>query len=101
MASSGPSTCRTARTSLAYCLHGAAYDDVDLYVMINAGPTDADFGIHEGTVGSWRRVIDTAQESPDDILEPGRDAVVTAPRCRVEARSVVALVRKHGASPAI
>ena len=63
-ASSGPSTCRAIRTPWPFACTEPAYDDDDLYVMINAGPTDANFGIHEGPVGSWHRAIDTAQPSP-------------------------------------
>jgi isoamylase len=81
-----------ASHALAFCLHGAAYDDVDLYVMINAGPTDEKFGIHEAAVGSWRRAIDTAQPSGQDILEPGQEAVVSSAYYQVRARSVVVLL---------
>jgi glycogen operon protein len=81
--------------ALAFCLHGAAYDDVDLYVMINSAPTDAQFGIHEGAVGSWHLAIDTAQPSGQDIFEPGQEAVVSSAYYRVQARSVVVLVGNH------
>ena len=84
---------------LAYCLHGAAYDDVEIYVMINAGPTDVTFGIHEQAVGSWRRAIDTAlPESPQDILEPGQEVAVSSAYYPVQARSVVVLL--DGKNPA-
>jgi glycogen operon protein len=81
--------------ALAFCLHGEAYDDVDLYVMINAAATDAQFGIHEGTVGSWRLAIDTAQPSPQDILEPGAEPIVSSAYYPVQARSVVVLLGNH------
>jgi len=77
---------------LAYCLHGAAYGDVDIYVMINASPKDLDFGIYEGTTGCWRRAIDTAQPSPQDIFVSGQEVVVQSPYYRVKARSVVVLL---------
>ena len=78
--------------ALAYCLHGAAYDDVDIYVMINAGPSDLNFGIHEQAVGRWRRAIDTALESPQDLLAPGQEVVVPSAYYKVQARSVVVLL---------
>jgi glycogen operon protein len=86
--------------ALAFCLHGAAYDDVDLYVMINAAATDAEFGIHEGAVGSWRLAIDTAQPSPRDILEPGTEPVISSAYYHVQARSVVVLLGNHRSPPA-
>ncbi len=83
--------------TLAFCLHGAAYDDDDMYVMINAGQEDITFGVHEGTVGSWRRAIDTALASPQDLLGPGEEAPLSSAYYRVQARSVVVLL--DGKSP--
>ncbi|HRX79782.1 MAG TPA: isoamylase, partial [Pirellulaceae bacterium] len=40
---------------LAYYLDGAAEDDDDLYVMINADQRDLSFTIHEGDPTQWRR----------------------------------------------
>ena len=59
---------------MAFCLHGAAYDDDDMYVMINAGQEDITFGVHEGTVGSCCWAIDTALASPQDLLGPGEES---------------------------
>ncbi len=80
-------------------MHGTAYDDDDVYVMVNASPAALAFGIHEGLVGSWRRVIDTAEPSPRDILEPGQEVVVPSPHYQVQGRSVVVLLRKRGTPP--
>ena len=39
----------------------------------------------------WRRIIDTARPSPDDIAEAGREARLTTAHYRVEARAIVVL----------
>ncbi|TWU38500.1 glycogen debranching protein [Novipirellula artificiosorum] len=74
---------------LAYCLHGASQNDVDLYVMINAGVQTTTFGIHEGAIGDWKRVIDTAKASPGDFSEVGEN--VNAVSYQVSPCSVVVL----------
>jgi len=85
---------------LAYCLRGASQDDRDLYVMINAGPEDLTFKVQEGTPADWRRVVDTAQPSPADILADEDAAAIASRRYVVRARSVVVLVRSQGTWPA-
>jgi len=39
----------------------------------------------------WRRVVDTARESPDDWVPPDERVPVAAPDVLVKARSVVVL----------
>jgi glycogen operon protein len=78
---------------LAYCLHGSALGDRDLYVMINAHWQDRTFTLQEGHDAPWRRVIDTGRPSPDDIVEPGRGVALRAQRVDVRARSIVVLER--------
>jgi glycogen operon protein len=79
--------------SVALCLHGASQDDTDLYIMISAYWEPLTFTIQEGRVGDWRRVIDTARESPDDLREPGTEVRVDGPSYLVGPRSVVVLER--------
>ncbi len=79
---------------LAFYLNGAAADDDDLYVMINAGPEDLYFTIQDGRPSDWRRVVDTSRASPDDICEPGQEAGIRSLRYCVKSRSVVVLIRK-------
>ena len=79
--------------ALAFYLRGIPSDPTDLYVMINAHSEALDFGIYEGREGQWRRAVDTALASPDDILEAGREPVVAIRRYRVQPRSVVVLLR--------
>jgi glycogen operon protein len=77
--------------SLAYFLSGAALQDSDLYVMINAYWEPLSFTIQQP--GDWLRVVDTAREGPDDYADPGlvllEDAYFVAPR------SVVVLERPY------
>ncbi len=77
--------------SLAYHLSGASQDDQDIYVMINAWRDDLLFTVQEGTASRWCRVIDTALESPHDIVEPGQERPLQSLDYRVKARSVVVL----------
>jgi isoamylase len=79
--------------SLAFYLDGASQQDVDLYVMINAYWEDLTFTVQEGQAGHWRRVVDTALESPADFCEPGAEVPLTSADYVVRGRSVVALVR--------
>lgn len=81
--------------SLAFCLHGASQGDVDIYVMINAYWQDLRFVVQEGQTDEWRRVVDTARSSPDDICEPGLEATLSDQRYTVQARSVVVLRRQR------
>jgi glycogen operon protein len=83
---------------LAFCLRGESQQCVDLYVMINAHSEDMDFKIREVTPGEWLCVVDTALDSPDDIVEPGQDAGSVTGHYYVRARSVVVLAQS-AASP--
>lgn len=79
--------------TLAFCLHGAACRDDDIYVMINAYWEDLTFTIQEGFPGEWLRVVDTSLPSPQDIAEPGQEARIQTAWYPVGARSVVVLRR--------
>ena len=80
---------------IAWCLHGAALNDDDLYVMVNASDYDQQFGIHEGTASQWRKVIDTAASDKTDIVEFDNAPPMTQSLVVVSARSLVVLVRPH------
>jgi isoamylase len=82
-----------ASRSLAFYLRGASQGDDDLYVMVNAHRKALDFIVQEGAPAEWQCVIDTAQESPRDILEPGQEARLTSAYYNVGPRSVVVLWR--------
>ncbi|MHC5541257.1 glycogen debranching protein, partial [Singulisphaera rosea] len=78
--------------SLAYVLRGESLGDDDLYVMINAYWEPLTFAIQERGETPWHRVVDTAEVSPGDIVEPGSEPVVPDEYV-VRARSVVVLIR--------
>ncbi len=80
-------------TCLAYCLHGASQGDSDLYVMLNNGPDSVTFGIHEGRVGTWKKVIETSAASPNDIVDENSAMIISDTFCRVAEHSIVVLTR--------
>ncbi|TWU50551.1 Glycogen debranching enzyme [Rubripirellula tenax] len=80
-------------TRLAYCLHGVSQGDQDLYVMINNANAPARFGIQEGTIGDWTRIVDTSQQSPNDILDESSGHLVPDVFYEVAASSIVVLIR--------
>ncbi len=77
--------------SLALCIHGASQQDQDIYVMANAFWEDLDFEIQEA--GSWRLVVNTAEDSPKDIVSPQSQPPLGSGRITVCARSVVLLIK--------
>ena len=77
--------------TLAYCLHGASVDDVDLYVMINGTPQEIVFKIQEGEAKDWLLAADTFLRSPYDISEPGRERPLQSLSYPVGGRSIVIL----------
>jgi glycogen operon protein len=80
---------------LAYHLDGASQQDDDLYVMINGEQREKSFTIQRGQPTDWRRVIDSARKSPDDIREAGKEAAIRSDTYRVKARSIVVLIRRR------
>jgi len=80
---------------LAYSLRGTSVGDDDLYVMVNGHWADHVFTVADGDPSDWRRVVDTARPSPDDIIEPGHEPTLDTPRYTVRARSVVVLRRER------
>lgn len=91
----GPVDAAEPRNILAFHLRGAAEGDQDIYVMVNAEPTDVEFAIQHGQ--AWQRVVDTALPTPDDICEPGEEAALGGLHYPVRARSVVVLLATaHG-----
>jgi len=84
----GPGSC-----TLAVYLSGAAQQDADLYLMINASDRDEPFQIQEGRPGEWRQIFDTGAASPADFHEPASGPCVSSLSYVVRYRSVVGLVR--------
>ena len=79
--------------ALAYCLRGAAENDDDLYVMINAYWGDLVFSIQEGAPGGWVQVVDTSLDGQESIATPGQEQPLAEQRYTVQARSIVVLRR--------
>jgi glycogen operon protein len=79
--------------SLAFYLRGASQQDIDIYVMINGYWEDLPFAIQEGEFGQWKRVVDTALQSQDDICESGAEFPLTSQSYVVKARSIAVLIR--------
>jgi isoamylase len=63
--------------------------------MVNAYWESLEFVVQEGPPSEWRRVVDTGQESPGDICEPGTELLLTSVRYAVSPRSIVVLVRSR------
>jgi isoamylase len=87
-----------ASRTLAYSLHGRAFGDDDLYVMLNASPDPVLFRVHEGEPGEWRRAVDTASDR-DAILPSGSELPVAERNYLVHPRSVVVLLRDRAEDP--
>jgi isoamylase len=79
--------------TLAFCVHGGALRDEDVYVMINAYWENLDFTIQEGQPGEWKRVVDTSLATPFDFAAPGSEPKLTSATYTLKARSVVVLLR--------
>lgn len=73
-----------------------AGDSLVLHVMLNAYWDKLRFELPHSSEqghGPWRRWIDTALESPEDITSLGEAPLVTGTHCEVEQRSMLVLVR--------
>lgn len=79
--------------TLAYCLHGASQGDKDIYVMINAFWEPVTFTVQEGAAAKWRKVIDTALDSPHDFPSQTKAPVLKSLDCALQPRSIVVLLR--------
>ena len=74
---------------LAFTLGQVRPADADLHVMLNMGPLDLEMPLPEHPGHNWCRVVDTARDSPQDILEPEALVVLSDLVYTVEAHSVV------------
>jgi isoamylase len=73
---------------------GGVGDEPDIHVMLNMFWESLGFQIPVADGRRWFKVIDTAQPSPHDIVDPGDEVVVRGDVCPVQGRSVVVLVSK-------
>lgn len=77
--------------ALAFTLGG--FDgEPDLHVMMNMHWEKLEFEVPAIPGQVWRRAINTALPSPDDIAEAGSESAIEGNQCAVEGRSIVVLV---------
>ncbi len=71
-------------------------DDNDFYIVYNATPKDVTVTVPPPAAGKvWLRAIDTSRESPDDILEPGKEeALPGGDKFVALARSAIVLIAR-------
>ncbi len=82
--------------TLAYCIHGASSQDVDIYVMCNSYWEGLEFDIQIGMANEWNILVDTGKPSPNDIFDESNAVSISSLKYRVEARSTVVLSRDTG-----
>jgi len=88
-----------ANRLLAYTLLPAK-DDGAIHIVLNAGPDDVRVTLPDAPIsGRWRRVIDTALASPDDIRDRDARAPLEDAHYLVAARSAVVLYDPAAAPP--
>ncbi len=83
-------TIRSGPGHVPFCLH----------LMFNAYWEPLDFelpAVPDAAISGWQRWIDTARESPEDIMDSPTAPLVQSTHCRVMPRSVAALFVRIGA----
>jgi glycogen operon protein len=73
---------------------GGFNGEADIHVMLNMFWDSLDFEIPPVRGRRWFKVVDTAEPSPRDIVEPRNEVEVPGKVCAVQGRSVVVLVSK-------
>ena len=66
----------------------------DLFVIINMQAKKLIMPLPPVPAGDWHLAIDTAHDSPLDIIKPVDQHVHEAPACTVQPRSVVVFERR-------
>ena len=80
----------TAR-SLAFTLDGADAGEGPLHVVLNMSDAVFDAALPPLAGSTWRRAVDTALPSPEDVTPPVEQAPLTGGAYVVQPRSVVVL----------
>lgn len=78
---------------LAYTM-GGFEGEADIHVMFNMYWEALDFEIPPIEGRKWYKVVDTSEPSPADIVEQGKEIMVSGNVCVVQDRSVVVLISK-------
>jgi glycogen operon protein len=76
---------------VAFTIAGRAPDESMLHIVFNMNDDARDAALPVLDNRSWRRIVDTAAEPPQDIVPDVEIARLERGACRVEARSVVVL----------
>ena len=79
--------------SVALTLHNPPMKQMR-YIAINSYWETLKFELprlEPDSVGGWKRILDTALATPNDVAEPGKGCLISAPRYAVEPRSLVML----------
>jgi glycogen operon protein len=77
--------------ALAFTLGPAAQGEAPLHVLLNMSAVPLEFDLPPVAGARWRRAVDTALASPDDVRPPGGQADIGGERYVAQARSVVVL----------
>ncbi len=73
------------------CTLGGFDGQVDIHLMFNMYWEALDFEIPQIEGRNWYKVVDTAESSPKDILDPCQEVLVSDNSYLVKDRSVVVL----------
>ncbi|WP_061159428.1 glycogen debranching protein GlgX [Caballeronia temeraria] len=76
---------------VAFTLAGHAADAPFLHIVLNMSDNARDVELPFFEHRNWRRIVDTSDESPNDIVPDIETAAIERGACHVEARSVVVL----------
>jgi isoamylase len=76
---------------LAFTLGGELPAESPLHVILNMDDRARQFALPALDSQHWHRIVDTARNSPLDIVATAREATIESGQCLVEARSVVVL----------
>ena len=85
---SDPNGCALAMTL------GGFNGDADIHVMLNMYWDSLDFEIPPLDGRGWYKCLDTAQPTPFDIVDPGKEVELHTGTSLVEGRSIVVLISK-------
>ncbi|WP_235612103.1 glycogen debranching protein GlgX [Gloeocapsopsis dulcis] len=78
---------------LAFTL-GGFKEEADIHVMLNMYWENLEFEVPFLEGRGWYKFVDTAESSPIDIVEAGKEAAISGNVCLVKDRSVVILISK-------
>ena len=79
--------------ALAFTLAGFG-PEADIHVMLNMDPGRLDFEIPTVKGRQWHLAVNTAEPSPQDIVDPGSEKPITGDHIHVQGRSVVVLLSR-------